>query len=393
MGLVSTFPAPDGTTVALVLCALLTALHLASLVVAGRRIGRPASGTTFPAGAPVSLVRPVCGLETFSEETLSRGFALDYPSYEIVFCVADAADPVLPLVRRLVAANLQVPSRILVGDERISDNPKLNNCVRGWEAARHDWIVIADSNVLMPTDYLQQLQAAWRADTGLVCSTPIGARPDGIWAAVECAFLNTLQARWQYAGEAVGLGFAQGKSMLWHRPFLDARGGIRALAAEIAEDAAATKLVRAAGRRVHLVAAPFEQPLGRRAASEVWSRQIRWARLRRVTFLLFFAPEIASGTLLPFVIAGSLAGTWTAAAGLAALAALGYAAEFRLAARAGWFHAPSLLLAFLLRDALIPLVWCAAWTHRAIVWRGNAMDIRLKGAVGPRAVGRRARAA
>ena len=393
MGLVSTFPAPDGTIVALVLCALLTALHLASLAVAGRRIGRHATGTAFPAGAPVSLVRPVCGLETFSEETLARGFALDYPAYEIVFCVADAADPVLPLVRRLVAAHPQIPARILVGDERISDNPKLNNCVRGWEAAQHDWIVIADSNVLMPADYLQQLQAAWRDDTGLVCSTPIGARPDGIWAAVECALLNTLQARWQYAGEAVGFGFAQGKSMLWHRPFLEARGGIRALASEIAEDAAATKLVRAAGRRVHLVAAPFEQPLGRRAASEVWSRQIRWARLRRVTFPLFFAPEIASGTLLPFVIGGALAGTWTVAAWLAALAALGYAAEFRLAARAGWFHAPLLLLAFLLRDALIPLVWCAAWTHRAIVWRGNVMDIRLKSTVGARAVGRRARAA
>ena len=393
MGLVSLVPAAKGTAIALVLCTLLTALHLASLVVAGRRIGRPARETTFPAGAPVSLVRPVCGVETFSEETLARGFRLDYPTYEIVFCVADAADPVLPLVRRLIAAHPQVPARILVGDERISDNPKLNNCVRGWDAARHDWIVIADSNVLMPADYLQRMQAAWRAETGLVCSTPIGARPDGIWAAVECAFLNTLQARWQYAGEAMGLGFAQGKSMLWHRPFLEAHGGIRALAAEIAEDAAATKLVRAAGRRVHLVATPFEQPLGRRTGVEVWARQLRWARLRRVTFPLFFAPEIASGLLLPLLAAGFLAGTWAAAAWLAILGALGYAAEFRLAKRAGWFHAPRLLLAFILRDALIPLVWCAAWTHRAIVWRGNAMDIRLKGAVGPSTVARRARPA
>ena len=112
-----------------------------------------------------------------------------------------------------------------------------------------------------------------------------------------------------------------------------------------------------------------------------------------MTFPLFFAPEIASGTLLPFLLAGLLAGTWTAAAGLAALAALGYAAELRLATRAGWFHAPRLLLAFVLRDALIPLVWCAAWTHRAIVWRGNAMDIRLKPVARPRRVGRTARPA
>jgi ceramide glucosyltransferase len=323
-------------------------------------------------------VRPVCGLEAFSEEMLARGFRLDYPGYELIFCAADAADPILPLLRRLIAAHPDVPARLIVGDEPISDNPKLNNCVRGWEAARHDWIVLADSNVLMPPDYLQRLQGAWRPETGLVCSTPIGARPEGFPAEVECAFLNTLQARWQYAGEALGLGFAQGKSMLWHRPFLEAQGGIRALAAEIAEDAAATKLVRRAGRRVHLVGTPFEQPLGRRSLAEVWSRQLRWARLRRVTFPLFFAPEIGTGPLLPFGLAGLAAGTPLAAAGLITLALAWYGAEYALAARAGWHRSPRLLLAFLVRDALLPAIWAGAWLRSAIVWRGNAMTIRPK---------------
>ncbi|AWN36289.1 ceramide glucosyltransferase [Methylobacterium radiodurans] len=368
----------NATALALALCGLLTLINLASLGIAARRIGRVRGPSAFPVGAPVSLVRPVCGLETFSEETLTRGFRLDYPDYEIVFCVADPADPVLPLVNRLVAAHPAVPARVLVGDERVSDNPKLNNCVRGWEAARHDWIVLADSNVLMPPDYLQQMQAAWRDDTGLVCSTPVGARPGNLWAEVECAFLNTLQARWQYTGEALGLGFAQGKSMLWHRPFLERQGGIRALAAEIAEDAAATKLVRAAGRRVHLVPAPFEQPLGLRRRREVWSRQLRWARLRRVTFPLFFAPEIASGVLVPFLLAGLLAGTPETWVGLAGLAALSYGAEYALAARAGWQRSRRLLLCLLVRDAMITLLWVRAWMRNAVVWRGNPMDIRPK---------------
>ncbi len=137
--------------------------------------------------------------------------------------------------------------------------------------------------------------AAWRPNTGLVCSTPIGARPHGFWAEVECMFLNSHQARWQYAGEALGWGFAQGKSMLWHKPMLDANGGIHALGAEIAEDAASTKLVSRLGLKVHLVSAPFSQPLGARTLNEVWSRQRRWARLRRVTFPAFFVPEIILG--------------------------------------------------------------------------------------------------
>jgi ceramide glucosyltransferase len=377
----------SGTILALSLCAVLTLINLTSLAIAGRRLGRKRGTSTFPTGAPVSLVRPVCGLEAFSEEMLTHGFRLDYPTYELIFCVADGADPIVPLLDRLMRAHPHVPARLIVGDERVSDNPKLNNCVRGWEAARHDWVVLADSNVLMPPDYLQQLQAAWRAETGLVCSTPVGARPYGFFAELECAFLNTLQARWQYTGESLGLGFAQGKSMLWHKPFLEAHGGIRALAAEIAEDAAATKLVRQAGRRVHLVASPFDQPLGRRTFAEIWSRQVRWARLRRVTFPLFFAPEIGTGAVLPFLIAFAAVPTLTVGLCLLALACLWYGAEYALAIRAGWFRSPRLVLAFLVRDVVFPAMWASAWMQSAIVWRGNAMEIRPKetGRLRPRA--------
>lgn len=369
-----------GTILALASCAALTLVNLVSVAVAARRIGRRPGSSTFPTGAAVSLVRPVCGVEPFGEELLRRGLRLDYPAYEVIFCVAEACDPMVPLIRRLMAAHPDVAARLIVGDERVSGNPKLNNCVKGWEAARHDWVVLADSNVWMASDYLQRLQAVWRRETGLVCSTPIGARPQGLFAELECAFLNTLQARWQYTGEAIGLGFAQGKSMLWHKPFLDARGGIRALAAEIAEDAAATKLVRAAGRQVHLVAAPFDQPLGRRSLREVWARQVRWARLRRVTFPLFFAPEIGSGALLPFAIAAAAVPRPAVLAGLVGLALLWYGAEFALAARAGWHRPPRMLLAFILRDAMIPALWVSAWLRSAIVWRGNAMQIRSKDA-------------
>ncbi|RVU21508.1 ceramide glucosyltransferase [Methylobacterium oryzihabitans] len=366
------------------LCLGLTLVNLASLALAARRLGRRAEP---PAGPlpPVTIVRPVCGLESFSEETLGSGFRLDYPDYELVFCVADSSDPVVPLVRRLMAAHPAVRSRLIVGEERVGDNPKLNNCVRGWEAAAHDWIVLADSNVLMPPEYVQRLRAAWTPATGLVCSTPVGTRPAGFWAEVECAFLNTLQARWQYAGESLGLGFAQGKSMLWHRPFLDGQGGIRALAAEIAEDAAATKLVRAAGRRVHLVAAPFPQPLGRRRAAEVWSRQLRWARLRRVTFPLFFAPEIGIGAV-PAMLAGYAAlGGGAGLLAALAVAAAWYGPEWRLAGRMGWHRSWRLPLACLVRDVVLLPIWAAAWIARGITWRGNAMDIRTKPAAGLRA--------
>src|SRR6516225_11178535 len=291
---------------AAIFCALFCAVQTASIAIAMTRLRRrvPSHRGEYP---PVSLVRPLCGIDNYAAETLRSTFELDYPRCEILFCVADKADPVLPLVEALIAAYPAVAARLLIGDDRVSANPKLNNVVKGWRAAAHDWIVIADSNVLMPPDYIQRLFASWRDDTGLVASPPIGSHPQGFWAEIECTFLNTYQARWQYIVDSFGKGFAQGKTMLWRRADLDQAGGIEALGKEVAEDAAATKIVRDAGRKVRLIDRPLAQPLGDRSAREIWNRQLRWARLRRASFLPYFLPEILSGGLLPMIVVGVLA--------------------------------------------------------------------------------------
>lgn len=369
------------TVIAALLSTLLLLSNLASIVLASLSLKRPRQLAP-PAreAPPVSIVVPSRGVEPFTEETLARAFSLDWPRYELIFCVAHADDPVVKLINRAIARFPKVPAQLLIGDDRISANPKLNNCVKGWVAAQHNWVILADSNVLMPVDYVQHLMAAWRPDTGLVCSTPIGSRPDGFWAEVECAFLNTLQARWQYAGEALGLGFAQGKSMLWNKPMLDANGGIEALAAEIAEDAAATKLVNGLSLRVNLVASPFEQPLGQRTFAEIWSRQTRWARLRRVTFPLFYTPEILTGVAVPLLlalVAAASAGVSMPTTALCVLA-FAYVPECLLAWAKGWYLSPRIVTAMIVRDVMLPAIWSRGWFGGAVEWRGNAMTIRTK---------------
>ncbi|HEY4821714.1 MAG TPA: glycosyltransferase, partial [Xanthobacteraceae bacterium] len=113
------------------------------------RLGGAAGGAAL-AVPGVSLVRPICGLENHIEDTLRSAFHLDYPRYEIIFCAAAANDSALPLVRRLIADHPHVPARLLIGNEAISENPKLNNVCKSWQAAAYDRIVMADSNVLMP---------------------------------------------------------------------------------------------------------------------------------------------------------------------------------------------------------------------------------------------------
>jgi ceramide glucosyltransferase len=331
-----------------------------------------------PADAPpVSVIQPVCGLDNFAEETLRSTFRLDYPRYEILFCAAQARDPAVALVERLIAEHPKIPARLLIGDDRINDNPKLNNIAKGWRAASHDWIVIADSNVLLPADAIQRLLARWQPDTGLVCSPPVGCMPQGLAAELECAMLNTFEARWQYAADTVGLGFAQGKAMCWHRSVLERGGGIRALAAELAEDAAATKVVRGLDLRVRLVDAPFGQPLGLRTFREVWRRQVRWSRLRRVTFPLIFAAEILPNPLWAVAAAGFVASEigyapWPAAV---AVAALCYGAEALIANAAAWHMNWRAPLLWLVRDLLLPVLWVEGWLGHDFSWRGNAMTV------------------
>jgi ceramide glucosyltransferase len=360
-------------------CIAATAIHIASIVVAIVRFRRSALGEApsarkFP---PISLVRPLCGIDNFAADTLRSTFDLDYPRCEILFCVASAKDPVVPLVEALMAERPEAGAKLLVGDEKVSSNPKLNNVLKGWRAARHDWIVIADSNVLMPRDYIGRLFASWRADIGLVASPPIGCRPQGVWAELECAFLNAYQARWQYLADSLGFGFAQGKTMLWRRPDLERAGGIPALAREVAEDAASTKVVRGAGLKVRLVDRPFPQPLGYRSAADVWRRQLRWARLRRASFLSYFLPEALSGGVLPMIALALVA----AAVGLppvlsvTAFAIAWYGGEMLLAAAAGWHLSLLYPLYGLARDLLLPVLFVGALHGDDFVWRGNEMQV------------------
>jgi ceramide glucosyltransferase len=368
-------------TVALKIAVFAMVVHLTTVLIALRRLRIPdEDASAFAAGPAVTIVRPVRGADPGEEHALRTTFTLSYPSYEVIFCCADAEDPVVPMLRRLIAAHPSVAARLLIGEEAISDNPKLNNVMKGWRAAAHDWIVITDSNVELPRDYLQRLLAAWRPQTGLVSAPPIGSAPQNLGAEFECALLNTYQARWQYVSDTVGNGFAQGKNLFWRKSDVAAAGGLEVLAREPAEDAAATKVVRELGLKVRLADGAFAQPLGSRTFAQVWLRQVRWARLRRQTFPLLFAMEIFSGLAIP-MLALVMAMTafdfgidpWLVAAGYA-LAWFG--AEAALAAGVGWhlsWRSPAL---WLVRECALPVLWVQAWLGKSLVWRGNEMTAR-----------------
>ncbi|MCZ4061422.1 ceramide glucosyltransferase [Pantoea sp. LMR881] len=279
-------------------CLILCLVQAASLFVAWwrlrHRVARRSSDTPLPF---IALVRPLCGKDAFEEETLRSSFLQNYPAYEILFCVASPYDPVIPLVKKVMADYPAQPARLLTGEDRISKNPKINNLNKAWQQTCSDWIVMADSNLLLPSHYLRTLVNSFDDQTGLVSSPAVGIRPLNLWGAVEAAMLNTHQARWQLLADFAHKGFAQGKTLFWRRDVLEQGGGLAALGHELAEDVASTRLVRRAGLKVRLPPQPFPQPIGHRPLCAVWSRQLRWARIRRDGFVWLFLPEIFLGIL------------------------------------------------------------------------------------------------
>ncbi|MEO8243619.1 MAG: ceramide glucosyltransferase [bacterium] len=349
------------------------ALHLGGIGLAISAITRRSPANARRDCPGITVIRPFCGLENLLEATLTTTFLADYPTFELLFCVASESDPAIPLVRRLIAAHPNVNARLLIGDDKISGNPKLNNCVKGWRAAKFDYILLSDSNVLLPPDYLTRLVAQWTPGTGLVTSPPIGTQPDGFWAHLECAFLNSFQARWQLASARIGNGFAQGKMLFWQRDVLENAGGIAVLGREMAEDVASTKVVRAAGLHVRLPGRFFAQPIGRRSYGAVWTRQVRWARVRRLGFLIYFLPEFLAGAAFPLLATLILVANGLTPWAIPALLVLWYGAEYLLARTGDWPRSPADLVAWILRDALLPALWVASWASSSFEWRGNVM--------------------
>lgn len=327
---------------------------------------------------PISLLRPIKGSDPADAETLGSSFLQDYPVYEVIFCAETDDDPAAAVARRLIAAHPEVPARLLIGTSTLTGNPKLNNLVKGWDAARHDWVCMTNSNLLLPPGYLASVAAAWDEGCGLVSGPPVGSVPENFGGRLECAFLNGNQARLQFAGDSLGFGFAQGKTLFWRRAMLEEAGGIAALGVDLAEDVNATKLVRAAGLHVRLTPLPFAQPVGCKSVRAVWDRQLRWSRLRRAGFPALLVVEIFNGPLMPLVAIAAGSALLGLAAGavfavIAGFVLLWYGAEILMLRASALPATIADLMALPVRDLLLPILWIASFSEGGIAWRGSAV--------------------
>jgi ceramide glucosyltransferase len=287
--------------------------------------------------------------------------------------VADVADPAIPLVRGIMANHPTRSPRLLVGDVRIGRNPKVQNLMSIYDLARHELVLMCDSNVQLPRDALAAMAAQFAPDVGMVSAVPVAVRPGNFVAELECAMSNGYGARWLAAAAALGLGVAVGKILFVRKSDLDRAGGLAKTASHPCEDRAIENALRSLSRRVVMAHAPVDNPVGVRRFRDFLSRHQRymWCRRTFSGFVFYIEPMLgaAGACLAGSVFCGAAYGPGAALYAILATLAGWFLLETLHLRLQGWhmsWHSPA---AWLARECLLPFLWVRAVTARTLRWQ------------------------
>jgi ceramide glucosyltransferase len=323
----------------------------------------------------ISVIKPVCGLEPLLEESLESFFLQDYPEYELIFGARTPEDPAFRVIERLRERYPQVKVRCVYSGEPIWPNPRVYSEHKMIELAEHEYVVIGDSDVRVPPDYLRNIVVPLLdPKVGLVTCIYRGRPSGGAWSRLEAAGFSVELTSGVLAADLLeGMKFALGPTTATRKSCLEKIGGIRVLADYHSDDYEIGRRLAAAGYQVvlsHLVIEHVTLNLSMIGRQVRWMRSTRYSRpAGHLGYGLTFATPFA---LLGLLSAGLL-GHWQL--GLALLA-WGLVNRWLQALVVGWGvvrdpELPKYLWYYPFRDLLGFCFWAASFTGRNFTWRGE----------------------
>jgi ceramide glucosyltransferase len=281
------------------------AVYLAVAWYAVRRFARRPPAALPPPGRrpPVTILKPLHGedpelyanLRTFCEQA--------YPTVQVVFGVRDAADPAAAVARRLIA-DLPGADLRLVEDPRIhGTNLKISNLINMMAVARHPLLVIADSDMRVRPDYLDQLVAEFaEPGVGLVTCLYTGWPAADPWSRLGALFINHGFLPAVLVGALIRpWPGCFGATMALHRETLRAIGGFERFRDQLADDYGLGAAVDGAGFRVVLARYLVEDVLVEPGLRALLRHELRWARTIRS-----IAPLDYAGSVITYPLAFGL---------------------------------------------------------------------------------------
>jgi ceramide glucosyltransferase len=339
-----------------------------------------------PFEPPVSILKPVHGVDFASYENYVSFCTQDYPEYEILFAVNEESDPALPLVQRLIADHPQRRIALLIGAEYLGANRKVNNLARLTREAQYEVLALSDGDVRVGPKYLRNVVAPLRdSNVGAVTSFYRAIAQDNLYAELEAVgassdfFAGVLMAAW-----TEGVKFALGASIATTKTWVRQIGGFQAIAAFLADDYEIGRRITQSGGRVVLSHETVSTMYPVQTLRGFWEHQLRWARTVRLCRPASYAALLFTQGL-PWALAAALVAPapWIVASYLLAYLIL------RLAM--AWLVGVSVVGDEVLRrrlwlvpvwDAIHFVVWAVSFASNHVVW-GNVEYVIDRGRMKP----------
>ncbi|HWW80925.1 MAG TPA: bacteriohopanetetrol glucosamine biosynthesis glycosyltransferase HpnI [Steroidobacteraceae bacterium] len=365
----------------LVLAAAYTLLALVAVLVWGRR---KVTGAALKLPA-VTVLKPLCGAEPGLYENLRTFCRQDYPEYQIVFGLGDEADPALAVVARLVAEFPTLPIDVVIDPRQHGHNRKISGLINMLEQARHDVLVMADSDTSVGPDYLTSVTAPLLdRKVGLVTCLYHGEPTRLVWSRLGAMYINewympSVLLAWLFGHE----NYVSGQTLCMRRETLQAIGGLLTIANHLADDYQLGQLVRSLGLRIvlstYMLKAEHHEP----TLESLVTHELRWMRTLsvlapwsfRFIFFTFSLPLAVLGLLLvvPEAYFATLA---LPLFQVTVVARLALHLVHRLRDKRALFADLWLLPA---RDLLICWVWCRTFFTSRFTWRGSDFHVGADG--------------
>jgi ceramide glucosyltransferase len=332
------------------------------------------------AAAPISVLKPLAGVDDGLEENLRTFFEQEYRNFEILFAVRSAQDPAIAVVEKLRALYPQVPSRLIVTGEPPYPNAKVYSLDRMLAEARHDLIVMADSDIRVTRRMLSVIAAEFQDPQLGLATCPYRAVPGASpWSTLEAIGLNT-----EFIGGVLvarmlaGMKFALGPTIAARRATLAGIGGFDAVKDFLAEDFVMGKLAAERGDGVILSSYVIDHCIGAQPLAANLKHRLRWNRSTRRSRPAGYIGQLFTNPL-PLALA-----LWWAQPSWWPLVAV----TVLLRAVTGWataghvLHDPLTARLFFLvpvQDLLSFAMWVAGFFGNTILWRGRKYYLQADG--------------
>jgi len=336
-----------------------------------------------PATAPpVTVLKPLCGAEPDLYDCLRSFCDQAYPSFQVVCGVRDADDDAVTVVRTLQREFPGLDLQIAINPAQHGSSGKVSNLINMMPFARHDYLVVADSDVRVAPDYLARLfPPLLDPAVGIVTCPYRGSPQRGAWSVLGSAFINDWFMPSVYVAALLGSrAFAFGATIAMRREVLARIGGFMAIADQLADDYRLGELTRRMGLRTVLSEVVVETLVDERSPGDLVRHELRWLRTIRAVRPLGYALSFVTFGLAPVAL-GSLAAGAGAAPALLAITALARlmlhfsVRDARSAVRQLWVLPLTDLLGFAL--------WCWGFVSRRVQWRHARYRVARDGSAHP----------